>query len=339
MQHLPIAVTMGDPAGCGGEITIRSWVESRDKLPSFFLIDDIERLKKLSDKVNINCEFKEIKNPKEALLIFKDFLPVIQVEPPLSSQVILGKHNPLNNPSIISSIETAVKFASNNLVKAIVTNPIFKSGLQNTGFKYSGHTEYLGDLASIKTPPIMMLSTNKAKEPLRVVPITTHISHSEVSSELNKDKIIEYSKRVHRYLIEDFGIKKPKIAISALNPHAGEDGKLGLEEKEIIIPAVEKLNNILPDILGPFPADALFYPENRKNYDAIICMYHDQALIPLKTIDFFGSVNITLGLPFIRTSPDHGTAFDLVGKNSVRNDSFISALQIADKISLKRFSN
>jgi len=339
MQHLPIAVTMGDPAGCGGEITIRSWVESRDKLPSFFLIDDIERLKKLSDKVNINCEFKEIKNPKEALLIFKDFLPVIQVEPPLSSQVILGKHNPLNNPSIISSIETAVKFASNNLVKAIVTNPIFKSGLQNTGFKYSGHTEYLGDLASIKTPPIMMLSTNKAKEPLRVVPITTHISHSEVSSELNKDKIIEYSKRVHRYLIEDFGIKKPKIAISALNPHAGEDGKLGLEEKEIIIPAVEKLNNILPDILGPFPADTLFYPENRKNYDAIICMYHDQALIPLKTIDFFGSVNITLGLPFIRTSPDHGTAFDLVGKNSVRNDSFISALQIADKISLKRFSN
>jgi len=339
MQHLPIAVTMGDPAGCGGEITIRSWVESRDKLPSFFLIDDIERLKKLSDKVNINCEFKEIKNPKEALLIFKDFLPVIQVEPPLSSQVILGKHNPLNNPSIISSIETAVKFASNNLVKAIVTNPIFKSGLQNTGFKYSGHTEYLGDLASIKTPPIMMLSTNKAKEPLRVVPITTHISHSEVSSELNKDKIIEYSKRVHRYLIEDFGIKKPKIAISALNPHAGEDGKLGLEEKEIIIPAVEKLNNILPDILGPFPADTLFYPENRKNYDAIICMYHDQALIPLKTIDFFGSVNITLGLPFIRTSPDHGTAFGLVGKNSVRNDSFISALQIADKISLKRFSN
>ncbi|MAI06271.1 MAG: 4-hydroxythreonine-4-phosphate dehydrogenase PdxA [Alphaproteobacteria bacterium TMED87] len=339
MQHLPIAVTMGDPAGCGGEITIRSWVESRDKLPSFFLIDDIERLKKLSDKVNINCEFKEIKNPKEALLIFKDFLPVIQVEPPLSSQVILGKHNPLNNPSIISSIETAVKFASNNLVKAIVTNPIFKSGLQNTGFKYSGHTEYLGDLASIKTPPIMMLSTNKAKEPLRVVPITTHISHSKVSSELNKDKIIEYSKRVHRYLIEDFGIKKPKIAISALNPHAGEDGKLGLEEKEIIIPAVEKLNNILPDILGPFPADTLFYSENRKNYDAIICMYHDQALIPLKTIDFFGSVNITLGLPFIRTSPDHGTAFDLVGKNSVRNDSFISALQIADKISLKRFSN
>lgn len=339
MQHLPIAVTMGDPAGCGGEITIRSWVESRDKLPSFFLIDDIERLKKLSNTMNINCKFKGINNPREALSLFKDFLPVIQVEPPLSSQVILGKHNPLHNPSIIFSIETAVKFASNNLVKAIVTNPIFKSGLQNTGFKYSGHTEYLGDLAGIKTPPIMMLSTNKAKDSLRVVPITTHIPHREVSSELNKDKIIEYCKRVHRYLTEDFGIKKPKIAISALNPHAGEDGKLGLEEKEIIIPAVEKLNNILPDILGPFPADTLFYPENRKNYDAIICMYHDQALIPLKTIDFFGSVNITLGLPFVRTSPDHGTAFNLVGKNSVRNDSFISALQIADKISLKRLSN
>lgn len=339
MQNLPIAVTMGDPAGCGGEITIKSWIEYRKKLPKFFIIDDIERLKKLSSIMNVNCKFKKIINPLEALSVFEDFLPVMQVKPALSSQVILGKHDHLNNSSIISSIKTAVKFASSNLVKAIVTNPIFKSGLQDTGFKHSGHTDYLGYLANTKSPPIMMLSTNKIKEPLRVVPITTHISHKEVSSGINKEKIVEYTERIYKYLIRDFGIKKPTISICALNPHAGEEGKLGLEEKEIIIPAVRKLKNILPDILGPFPADTLFYPENRKNYDAVICMYHDQALIPLKTIDFFGSVNITLGLPFIRTSPDHGTAFDLVGKNSVRPDSFISALEIADSISLKRYSN
>jgi 4-hydroxythreonine-4-phosphate dehydrogenase len=339
MLEKPIAITMGEPAGCGGEITIKAWQKNRSNLPPFFMVDDFKRLEKLIQQLKIDCNLKQIKEPSEAINIFATALPIMQVNPSLSENIIPGRPNPLNSKSIISSIDTAVYLASNNLVKAVVTNPIFKAGLQSSGFKYSGHTEYLGKLANTKETPIMMLSSNNLKKNLRVIPITTHIPHKDISNALNKDKIINISKRIYKYLSEDFGIKKPKIAVAALNPHAGENGKLGFEEIEIIIPALKKLNKLKVNISGPYPADTLFHSDSREKFDAILCMYHDQALIPLKTLDFYSSVNITLGLPFVRTSPDHGTAFDLSGTGKASPESLISAIKVANELATIKKTN
>ena len=216
----------------------------------------------------------------------------------------------------------------NKKASAIVTCPIAKSVLYEAGFTYPGHTEYLGALSLSDTPPIMMLANSQ----LRVVPATIHIPLSKVANELSIEALIELFRHVSEALYQDFGIEKPQIAVCGLNPHAGEDGAMGSEEQTIISPAIEAFNqqySSRASLSGPHAADSLFHPEKRTSYDCVIGMYHDQVLIPVKTIDFHGSANITLGLDFVRSSPDHGTAFDIAGQNKAHPESLINAINIA----------
>lgn len=333
----PIAITMGDPAGCGGEIVLKMWKNKRHILPHFFVIDDLERLRKLSELLNIKCNLKKIRQPEEAIKYFKDALPVFPVKPSLTTESFPGHPDPKNANAIIGSIDLATNFALKKSVKAIITNPIQKSLLIDSGFEFPGHTEYLGSLSGEKYTPIMMLITSKKKYALRVVPITRHIALKDAPLKIKKTDIVNTGLATAMALKKDFNIKNPRIFVAALNPHAGEGGLLGNEEREILSPAINILRKNKVEAKGPFSADTLFHSEARINYDAVLCMYHDQALIPIKTIDFFGSVNITLGLPFIRTSPDHGTAFDLAGKGTARETSLVKALQVANAIALNRF--
>jgi len=219
---------------------------------------------------------------------------------------------------------------------AMVTNPIHKSVMQDGGFEFPGHTEYLGYLAGPNAQSVMMLASAKVRNGLRVVPVTIHLAHAEAASSLTTEAIIRYGEITAQALTQDFGISSPRLAVAALNPHAGEDGKFGDEESRIIAPAIAALKSSGIEAFGPLPADTLFHTDARANADAILCMYHDQALIPLKALDFYGGVNVTLGLPFIRTSPDHGTALDLAGTGTARCDSLVAAIKMAADIAAKR---
>ncbi|MBR71344.1 MAG: 4-hydroxythreonine-4-phosphate dehydrogenase PdxA [Rhodospirillaceae bacterium] len=320
----PIAVTMGEPAGIGGELSLKTWL-SRENTPTFFVIDDCKRLYDLAKSLSLEVPVKEIDNPEEAPNHFQNALPVIHQD--LRSAVAPGQPKHDNTTSIITSITRAVSFAYNGSAAAIVTNPVSKSVLYEAKFKYPGQTEFLASLVKgEKQPvPVMMLSC----EYLRVVPITIHIPLSEVPGTLTSDCIIKKCEITESGLRKDFGIKSPKLIVAGLNPHAGENQELGIEEEIIIRPAIEVLKNSGIQVTGPYPADTLFHKDIRDKYDVAICMYHDQALIPLKTLDFMGGINITLGLPFIRTSPDHGTAFDIAGKGIANPSSLIASIKEA----------
>lgn len=333
----PIAITMGDPAGCGGEIVLKMWINNRHILPHFFVIDDFERLRKLSEQLNIKCNLKIINQPEECIKYFNDYLPILPVTPSLKVEPLPGRPDPKNANAIIGSIDIATKLAIEKSVKAIITNPIQKSSLNRSGFQFPGHTEYLASLSGEKYTPVMMLMTSKKNNSLRAVPITRHIALKDAPFNIKKTDIVNTGIATATALKKDFNINNPRIYIASLNPHAGEGGLIGNEEQEILSPAINILKKNRIDAKGPFPADTLFHSEARVNYDAVLCMYHDQALIPIKTIDFFGSVNITLGLPFIRTSPDHGTAFDIAGKGKARETSLTKAVQIAHEMALNRF--
>jgi 4-hydroxythreonine-4-phosphate dehydrogenase len=250
---------------------------------------------------------------------------------------IAGKPDSRHAKAILTSIDYGVAQARNGAALAIVTAPISKAVVMAAGFAHPGHTEYLGALLA-DTPydgtrgPIMML----AVEGLRVVPITIHCALNEVASRLTTQAILNATKTTAEALVRDFGIQTPRIAIAALNPHAGEDGAFGDEEARIIVPAIMELKAQGVNVSGPYPADTLFHSAARAKFDAVICMYHDQALIPLKTIDFWGGVNITLGLPIVRTSPDHGTGFDIAGKGIANPDSIIAAIKMAHTLGLQR---
>lgn len=244
----------------------------------------------------------------------------------------LGKPNKRNNSAIIESIDKAVYLAKNKKVSGIVTLPIYKKNLIEDGFKFTGHTEYLS--YKDKSDSLMVLMNKK----LKVATVTTHIPISKVSKSLNKSLIVKKINILHESLIKDFKINSPKIAISSLNPHAGEEGRIGREEIEIIIPALKYLRKNNINVIGPLPADTLFNKDNLKEYDARLCMFHDQALIPIKTLDFFNGVNFTSGLSFIRTSPDHGTAFNISGKNIANPNSLISSIKQAKIIAKNRQS-
>ena len=244
----------------------------------------------------------------------------------------LGKPNKRNNSAIIESIDKAVYLAKTKKVSGIVTLPIYKKNLIEDGFKFPGHTEYLS--YKDKSDSLMVLMNKK----LKVATVTTHIPISKVSKSLNKSLIIKKINILHESLIKDFKINYPKIAISSLNPHAGEEGRIGREEIEIIIPALKYLRRNNINVIGPLPADTLFNKDNLKEYDARLCMFHDQALIPIKTLDFFNGVNFTSGLSFIRTSPDHGTAFNISGKNIANPNSLISSIKQAKIIAKNRQS-
>lgn len=321
---LPLALTMGDPAGIGGEIAFGAW-QQRAELPPFFIIDDPARLRALGfDPVAV------IEAPEQAVAIFPHALPVLPLALPVPSHP--GQPEPANASATIASIDRAVAFARETCVAGLVTNPISKKLLrEGAGFAFPGHTEYLAHLGGVERTVMMLAAPG-----LRVVPVTTHIPLADVPRAVTERLISETARIVHRALLDDFGIAHPRIAISGLNPHAGEGGTMGREEIEIIEPALAQLRAEGMDVAGPLPADTMFHPGARARYDAALTMYHDQGLVALKTLDFARGVNVTLGLPFVRTSPDHGTAYDIAGTGRADPTSLIEALKLAGEIAAIR---
>ena len=325
----PIALTMGEPAGIGGEIARAAWLRRNgDDIPSFLLIDDPDRLQALDDALGGGAPIVEITSPDEANAVFADAIPVLRQSLPVP--VAPGQPDPANTNAVLASIDRAVTLCKARAVCAMVTNPIHKAALYAGGFRHPGHTEYLADLAGVPRT-VMMLAGGMtlAEGGLRAIPVTVHTSLRDAISTLTSDLIVETARILNADLKRYFGIAAPRIAVAGLNPHAGEGGALGEEEQTILAPALDQLRAEGLTILGPMPADTMFHAQARATYDAALCMYHDQALIPVKTLDFHCGVNVTLGLPFIRTSPDHGTAFNIAGTGIARPDSLISALRLA----------
>lgn len=326
----PLALTMGEPAGIGGEITLKAWrARVTDAIPPFFAIDDPARLATLARTIGIDVPVREIDDPGEAQRVFPDALPVLAQA--LPHPTIPGRPDPANAPAVIAAIERAVTLVRSGRASAVVTNPIQKETLYDAGFAYPGHTEFLGVLAHV-AHPVMML----AGPELRVVPVTIHLSLVDALAALSTAAIVTCGRVTAAALTRDFGIGRPRLAVAALNPHAGEAGAMGHEEHDIIAPAVAALGTQGIDVSGPAPADTLFHAAARTRYDAVLCMYHDQALIPLKTLDFERGINITLGLPFVRTSPDHGTALDIAGRGTGNPASLIAALTTAGAMAARR---
>lgn len=318
----PLVMTMGEPAGIAPEITLAAWrgaVEA--ELPPFCVIGDPALYKE--------CPVREIAAPHEAAAVFADFLPVLPL--PLPGPVEPGALNPANAPAVIRSIEKAVSFCLDGQAGAVVTNPIHKAALQQAGFGYPGHTEYIAQLCG-GMAPVMMLAARE----LRVVPLTVHIALKDVPAAVTQALVIEKARIVHAALRRDFGLESPRLALAGLNPHAGEGGQFGREDIEVLTPAIARLKEEGIAITGPHPADTLFHAEARAAYDVALCCYHDQALIPLKTLDFHGGVNITLGLPVVRTSPDHGTALGIAGQGIARADSLMAAVRQAGELARRR---
>lgn len=317
MKTLPLALTMGEPAGIAPEITIKAWQDRRKTaLPCFFVIGD--------PFLYGGVPVVEIKAPQEALAVFDAELPVLPVR--LAKAVKTGAPDSANAAAVLESIEKAVSFCRDGNAAAVVTNPIQKSSLQKSGlFPFPGHTEYLAHLTG-GAMPVMML----AAKDLRVVPLTIHMALKDVPLAITQDLICKTARIIHAAL------GAPRIAVAGLNPHAGEEGAFGREEIEIIAPAIAMLKAEGLLVSGPHSADTLFHAEARAGYDVALCMYHDQALIPLKTLDFHGGVNVTLGLDIIRTSPDHGTALGIAGQGIANHQSLVHALILAGDMAKKR---
>ncbi|MBM3507268.1 MAG: 4-hydroxythreonine-4-phosphate dehydrogenase PdxA [Alphaproteobacteria bacterium] len=327
----PLAITMGDPAGIAGEITLMAWRARREKnLPPFFLLDDPARIERLAQDVGLDAPVRLVQSAAEAASAFPRALPVLPVA--LPAPVKLGEPNAKNAPAVIAAIDKAVALMRRGEAAAVVTNPIHKHSLYAAGFKAPGHTEYLAQLAGPGVRPVMML----ACPTLRVVPVTVHVPLRDAVAKLNTDDIVASGEITARALAQDFGIARPRLAVAGINPHAGEDGSIGDEERRIIAPAVERLRRAGIAVTGPLPPDGMFHDEARTRYDAAICMYHDQALIPLKALGFWDGINVTLGLPFVRTSPDHGTAFELAGRGMARPESLIAAIAAAAEFARRR---
>jgi len=323
----PLALTMGDPAGIGPDITLALWAARRTlDLPAFLFVGDPDALAARAALLGLDVPLADA-GPETAAGLFADALPVL----PLRCAVppVAGAPASANAAAITGAIETAVALTLAGRTAAVVTNPIAKAVLYEAGFGFPGHTEFLADLAEKATGrpalPVMLLAGPK----LRSVPVTIHIPLKDVPAALTEDLIVETASVTERDLRERFGIARPRLAVAGLNPHAGEGGALGAEDEAVVRPAVERLRAAGIDAFGPLPADTMFHDAARAAYDVAICMYHDQALIPAKALGFDDSVNATLGLPFIRTSPDHGTAFALAGRGGARADSLLAALRLA----------
>ncbi|MCC6912780.1 MAG: 4-hydroxythreonine-4-phosphate dehydrogenase PdxA [Rhodospirillaceae bacterium] len=325
----PLALTMGEPAGVGGEIALKAWAR-RTGLPPFFIIDDAARLAALAKRFGIDCPVAPIASAAEADGVFSRALPVLPLAVPLPP-VTLGEPSAATARAVVGAIDQAVDLVTSGAASGMVTNPIQKATLQNSGFAFPGHTEYLGHLAGGADAVMMLLI-----EGLKVVPVTVHVAIKDVASALTTEAIIHCGRVTAAALQRDFGVARPHLAVAALNPHAGEKGKMGGEESSVIAPAIAALRADGIEVSGPSPADTLFHAAARRGYDAAICMYHDQALIPLKTLDFAGGVNMTLGLPFVRTSPDHGTACDIAARGIADPSSLISALKVAGAVAARR---
>ena len=316
----PIMVTPGDPAGIGAEIALKAFAAG---CCDFVLHDDADRLQSISNELDLPIKINRIPSPS-AFRPDADVLQVLDLK--WRALPVPGRPNSANAAQVIAAIETAARWAQDGTIAAMVTNPIAKATLYEDGFNHPGHTEFLGSLAPPKAGgPVMMLSCDA----LRVVPVTIHIALSEVPELLTTALIVDKARLVDEALRTQFAIKTPRLALCGLNPHAGEAGTIGREDIDVISPAIAQLKAEGINATGPHSADTLFHSEARKSYDVVLGMYHDQVLIPIKTIDFFGGVNITIGLDFIRTSPDHGTGFDIAGKGIARPDSLIAAIRTA----------
>jgi 4-hydroxythreonine-4-phosphate dehydrogenase len=332
----PLALTMGDPAGIGLEITLKAWLQRHDApLTPFCLYGSASALQARAAALGLNAPIASIEDPSLAAAEFGRALPVIDIRLPKSANA--GQPSELNAAAVITCINLAVEDAAAGHVGAVVTNPIAKSVLYSAGFSHPGHTEYLAELSRKLWPnrahqAVMML----ACDGLKVVPLTIHVPLKSVPGLMTRDLIVTTARITANGLRRDFGIAAPRIAVAGLNPHAGEGGNIGLEDRDIIAPAIEELAREGMRITGPHPADTLFHAAARATFDAAICMYHDQALIPVKTLAFDTGVNVTLGLPFVRTSPDHGTAFDIAAKGIASPQSLIEALKLADQMSRQR---
>jgi 4-hydroxythreonine-4-phosphate dehydrogenase len=327
----PLALSAGDPAGVGAEIIAKAWTALRWEGPPFMVVGDARSLASAGSGVKV----KTVTGPAQALDVFPVALPVLDI--PLLSPVISGQPSSAHAAQIIRCIETGAGLALAGDVSGLVTAPIAKAPLYDAGFKFPGHTEFLAELTA-GAPyegvrgPVMMLTAGG----LRATLVTIHKAHNDVSAALSVEAIVSAAMVTSQALKRDFGIARPRLALAALNPHAGESGALGREEIEIIEPAARVLRDLGVEVMGPAPADTLFHAEARARYDGVVCMYHDQALIPVKMLDFWGGVNVTLGLPIVRTSPDHGTGFDIAGRGLARPDSLIAAIRLAAQIAARR---
>ena len=330
----PLVVTMGEPAGIGGELVLKAWLTREERqLPTFFVIDDPARLERLAKRLDWDVPIITIDSPSDATDQFSSSLPVLAR--PLPGSSTPGHPDRANAATVIDAVREATALVMAGRASAIVTNPINKQVLYESGFAHPGHTEFLAELAGGDYEPVMMLVCPD----LRVIPVTVHLALAEAIRVLDKTSIVTTVRTAAAALVRDFGIDHPHLAVAALNPHAGEGGFFGREELEIIAPAVAELKAHGISVSGPAPADTLFHERARQTYDAVVCMYHDQALLPAKTIDFSNGVNVTLGLPFVRTSPDHGTAFEIAGTGVADETSFVSSLIIAADNVAKRTAN
>lgn len=325
-----LALSAGDPSGIGPEIAIAAFM-AREALdvPAFYLLADPALIASRAGQLGLSVPIIET-TPAQSARAFAQALPIV----PLTARCVdsPGRPDPANAAATVEAIDRAVAACLAGDAAAIVTCPIAKKPLYDAGFRFPGHTEYLAHLAArhtgVEALPVMML----AGPDLRTVPVTIHIALAEVPKALTTELIVATARITAADLATRFGIARPRLAIAGLNPHAGEGGSMGLEDERIVRPAVDILRAEGIDAFGPLPADTLFHPRARAGYDAALCMYHDQALIPAKALAFDEAVNVTLGLPFIRTSPDHGTAFDIAGKGIARPDSLIAALKLARKL-------
>jgi 4-hydroxythreonine-4-phosphate dehydrogenase len=322
-----LVLTPGEPGGVAPEITAKAWTALHTSAHhAFFLIGDADFVKRRALDVGLDLPVTVIGAPRDAAQVFPSALPVLHR--PLPGAVATGSFSVAAAPWVMAAISEAVDICIAGEAAGIVTCPIQKEALYAAGFKHQGHTDYLAHLSQERGYPatdVMMLVGGG----LRAIPVTVHIALKDVASMLSSEDIIAQARVVHDALICYFGIASPRLAVTGLNPHAGENGAMGREEIDTIIPAITALQQQGLNVRGPLPADTAFFPQERATYDAVLCMYHDQALIPVKTLDFHGGVNVTLGLPFIRTSPDHGTALALAGTGKAQPESLIAAITLA----------
>ena len=333
LKPAPLALTMGDPAGCGPQITAEAWrTRVEHNLEPFFVLADPTLFE---GKLPV----KAIQSPTEASDIFADALPIYPISLTDAASLVPGEPNGKYADSIIDSIAQATAFCLSGAASAVVTNPISKAVLYEAGFQFPGHTEFIGHLceAHVDRPilPVMMLVGGG----LRVSLATIHVPLMKVLDSLTPHRLSRTAQATHDALVRDFGLTSPKIAFTGLNPHAGEDGNIGLEERDLINPVAQTLRQNGIDISDARPADTVFHEALSGQFDAVIAMTHDQGLIPVKTLDIWGGVNTTLGLPILRTSPDHGTAYDAAAAGTCRADSLIAALKLAQELSQNRAAN
>ncbi len=332
--RLPLALTRGDPSGIGPELALRAWLQIRadPDAPAFFVAAEPDHLAMLARRLNLEVPIESV-CAADALGVFPRALPVLDS----GARVVgaPGLPDVTDAAATIASIETCVALVAAGAAAAVVTNPIAKDVLYRAGFPHPGHTELLAELAlrhaGASLRPVMLLWSPE----LAVVPATIHVPLARVPGLVTRALLVETGLVVARDLASRFGLATPRLAFCGLNPHAGEGGALGREDLEVVAPAIEELRGRGLEVSGPHPADTLFHAAARKRYDVAIAMYHDQALIPVKTLAFERAVNVTLGLPFVRTSPDHGTAFDIAGKGLADPRSLLSALDLAARLAAR----